>query len=271
MLVRDGDLVRGRRGRHGRGRGRSGRGRRRRGSPRASPSSTPARELLPPEAMQLAGGFGPEVAPQTTTRPTGRTAVSDRAHVASPTVSTTTSTPLPVASLTAATTSPSSWFTATSAPHSRAASSFSSLPEVTIVRTPRARQISNAAVATPPPMPQMSAHSPSVTARARDEHPVRRLVDEREGGALLEGEAVVEREHLGRVDRDQLRVRPVAVLADDRDPVAVVEAGVEHYPLADLEGHAVAERLDDARRRPRRGSAASARTEDPCAPRCRGG
>ena len=111
-----------------------------------------------------AGGFGPDVAPQTTTRPAGRTAARDRAQVASPTVSTTTSTPLPVASFTAATTSPSWWLTARSAPHSRAASSFASLPDVTIVRTPSARQISNAAVATPPPIPQMSAHSPSWTA-----------------------------------------------------------------------------------------------------------
>ncbi len=110
-----------------------------------------------------AGGFGPLVAPQTTIRPAGRTAASDRAQVASPTVSTTTSTPAPVASLTAATTSPSAWSTVTSAPHSRAIASFSALLEVTIVRTPSARQISNAAVATPPPMPQMSAHSPSRT------------------------------------------------------------------------------------------------------------
>ncbi len=111
-----------------------------------------------------AGGFGPEVAPQTTMRPAGRAAASVRAHVASPTDSTTTCTPFPVASLTAATTSPSWWLTATSAPHVRAASSFSSLPDVTIVCTPSARQISNAAVETPPPIPQISAHSPSCTA-----------------------------------------------------------------------------------------------------------
>ena len=36
--------------------------------------------------------------------------------------------------------------------------------EVTIVRAPSARQISNAAVATPPPMPQIRTHSPSRTA-----------------------------------------------------------------------------------------------------------
>ena len=187
------------------------------------------------------------VAPQTTTRPAGRTAASVRAQVASPTVSTTTSTPLPVASFTAATTSPSWWFTATSAPQSRAVASFSSLPDVTIVRRPSARQISNAAVATPPPMPQISAHSPSRTASAGDEHPVRGLVDERERRRDLERERVVEREHLRRVDRDQLGVRAVAVLADDRDRVAVLEPRVEHDPLADREpADALAERLDDA-------------------------
>ena len=53
--------------------------------------------------------------------------------------------------------------------------------------------------------------------RLRDEHPVRRLVDERERGGLLEAERLVEGEHLCRGDRDQLGVRPVAVLADDRD------------------------------------------------------
>ena len=37
------------------------------------------------------------------------------------------------------------------------------LLDVTIVRTPSARQISNAAVATPPPIPQMRAHSPVCT------------------------------------------------------------------------------------------------------------
>ncbi len=47
-----------------------------------------------------------------------------------------------------------------SAPHSRAASSLASEPEVTSVFAPIARAISNAAVATPPPIPQISTHSP---------------------------------------------------------------------------------------------------------------
>ena len=48
-----------------------------------------------------------------------------------------------------------------SAPHSRAVSSFASEPDVTSVFAPIARAISNAAVATPPPMPQISTHSPA--------------------------------------------------------------------------------------------------------------
>ena len=60
------------------------------------------------EMPQITRFLGPVVAPQTTTRPPGRAESSVRFQVASPTVSTTTSTPLPVASLTAATTSPSS-------------------------------------------------------------------------------------------------------------------------------------------------------------------
>ena len=44
---------------------------------------------------------------------------------------------------------------------SAAFASFSSLDEVTIVRAPSACAIRNAAVATPPPMPQTSTHSPS--------------------------------------------------------------------------------------------------------------
>ena len=64
------------------------------------------------------------------------------------------------------------------------------------MRAPSARQISNAAVATPPPMPQISTHSPSCTRGLRDEHPVRRLVDEWKRGRLLERERVVEEEDL---------------------------------------------------------------------------
>ena len=83
--------------------------------------------------------------------------------------------------------------------------------------------------------------------RLRDEHPVGGLVDERERRRLLERERVVEREHLRRVDRDQLAVRAVGVLAEHRDRVPVLEPGVEHDAVAD--GEAVdsrSERLDDA-------------------------
>ena len=81
----------------------------------------------------------------------------------------------------------------------------------------------------------------------RDEHPVRRLEHEWEGCGRLEGDVVVEREDLLRRDRDQLRVRPVEMLADHRDPVAMHQARVEDDALADSEaGNAVAERLDDA-------------------------
>jgi hypothetical protein len=38
-----------------------------------------------------------------------------------------------------------------------------SLPDVTSVRAPSARAISNEAVATPPPIPQISTHSPAWT------------------------------------------------------------------------------------------------------------
>jgi hypothetical protein len=51
-----------------------------------------------------AGGFGPDVAPQTATRPPGFATASEVFHVASPTCSTTTS--IPPSSFAAAATSP---------------------------------------------------------------------------------------------------------------------------------------------------------------------
>jgi hypothetical protein len=87
-----------------------------------------------------------------------------RFQVASPTVSTTTSAPVPVASLTAATTSPLSWLTVASAPSSAARVSFASLDDVTIVCAPSACAIRKAAVATPPPIPQIRTHSPACSA-----------------------------------------------------------------------------------------------------------
>ena len=83
-------------------------------------------------------------------------------------------------------------------------------------------------------------------ARARDEHPVRRLVDQRERRRDLEGQPLVERKHLRGVDGDQLRVRAVAVLADDGDRVAVLHAGIENDPLACLEAADPVARHDDA-------------------------
>src|SRR5436305_520821 len=100
-----------------------------------------------------AGGFGPDVAPHTATRPSRAATSSDVRHVASPTCSTTTSAPRPpVASRTAALTSPLAWFTVASAPSSVARASFSSLDEVTIVCAPSAFAIARPAVETPPPV-----------------------------------------------------------------------------------------------------------------------
>src|SRR5437588_234098 len=111
---------------------------------------------------RAAGGLGPVVAPQTTTRAPGAATWSEVAQVASPTVSTTTSMPLPpVAVCTASFTSPVAWFTVASAPSSRARSSLVSLDEVTSTFAPSAFPMASAAVETPPPMPQASTHSPS--------------------------------------------------------------------------------------------------------------
>ena len=90
--------------------------------------------------------------------------------------------PSPVASLTAATTSPSWWLTVTSAPQSRAVASFSSLPDVTIVAHAEGaaeleRSGRDAAADAPDQRPLALPD-----AGARDEHPVGRLVDERERG-----------------------------------------------------------------------------------------
>ena len=112
-----------------------------------------------------AGGLGPDVAPHTTTRPAGRTDASDRAHVASPTVSTTTSTPLPVASLTAAATSPSLWFTVTiRAPIARG-------PELRVAaggddrsHAERSADLECGGRDAPADAPDEDAHSPSRTA-----------------------------------------------------------------------------------------------------------
>ena len=108
-----------------------------------------------------AGGFGPVVAPQTTIRPPARRPRATLPRRLADVLDDDVGAPPPVASLTAATTSPVAWFTAASAPSSRARSSFSSLDEVTSTRAPSAFAIASAAVATPPPIPQTSTHSPS--------------------------------------------------------------------------------------------------------------
>jgi hypothetical protein len=79
--------------------------------------------------------------------------------VSAPTVSTTTCTPPSVNSFTRFDTSSVTWFTVASAPSSRARVSFSSDDDVTIARAPSDFAIASDAVATPPPMPQISTHS----------------------------------------------------------------------------------------------------------------
>src|SRR5687768_2860990 len=64
---------------------------------------------------------------------------------------------------------PGPWRNSMSAPSARARSSFSSLPEVTHVRAPRALQIARAICATPPPIPQIRTSSSGPT-RARVTH-----------------------------------------------------------------------------------------------------
>ena len=167
---------------------------------------------------RLAGGFGPLVAPHTQIRPAGSATESDVAHVSAPTVSTTTWTPPPVSSFTRAATSSLAWFTVASAPSSRARASFSSDEDVTTARAPSALTIASAAVATPPPIPQIEHPLVRLQRRLRDEHPPRRLEDERERRRLLERERVGDRVDVRLGHGDQLGVRPVHVLADDGDP-----------------------------------------------------
>ena len=127
---------------------------------------------------------------------------------------------------------------------------------MTIVRAPSAWAIRNAAVATPPPIPQISTHSPACSRGPRDEHPVGGLVDERERGGLLERDTVAERHDVRRRDRGELGVDALRVLADHVDVAAVLEARVDHDRLAGLEALDV------------RPSAST--TPEPSAPRMRG-
>ena len=80
---------------------------------------------------------------------------------------------------------------------------------------------------------------------AGNEHAVGGLVDEREGGGLLEAQAVGNRVDVRRRHSDQLGMRAVRVLADDRDLVAVLHAGVDQHALAVGEAGAVG--AEDAR------------------------
>ncbi len=185
------------------------------GRPIVEPSD---RQLLPPEPVQRRRRV--RAAGSRRRRRPGRrarAASSERFQVASPTVSTTTSAPPPVASLTAATTSPVSWLTVTSAPSSAA------LRQLLVagggddhVRAQRLgdpeRRRRDAAADPPDEHPLALAE-----ARARDEHPVRGLVDERERGRLLERDAVAERADVRRRDRRQLGVDALRVLADHVD------------------------------------------------------
>ncbi len=81
--------------------------------------------------------------------------------------------------------------------------------------------------------------------RLRDEHPVGGLVHERECRGLLERQCVVERDDLFGSDSDQLRMRPVAVLADHRDEIPVLQPWVDHDTLTWRERRdTLADRLD---------------------------
>ena len=69
----------------------------------------------------------------------------------------------------------------------------------------------------------------------RDEHAVSGLERERECGALLEREPVVERVELAGRNRLQFAVRSVRVLADDRDATVMRDPRIDDDAFADLE------------------------------------
>ena len=191
-------------------------GRRRRGSRPAcrvvEPNTASSRHQI---RCSAAGGFGPDVAPQTTIRASRAAEASERSHVAAPTCSTTTWTPSPVSALTRAGTSSTSWSSVSSAPSRRACSSFRGArrgddrPGAEPVRD-RERRRRDAAADAPDQHPLVR-----LEARLRDEHPVGGLEDEREGGSLLEAEAGRNGVHRAPRHRDQLGVGAVAVLAED--------------------------------------------------------
>ena len=161
-------------------------------------------------------------------------------------------------SSTAALTSPDSWLTTASAPSSLARASFASLDDVQMTFAPRAFAIWNAAVATPPPMPQTSTHSPRCRRGPRDEHPVRRLEDQRKRRRLLEREPLVEQIDVRCGHDDELGMRAVTMLPDDGDAAGVLDARIDNDPLSGARTPGRSPRTQQpSLRRPRRGSVAS--------------
>ena len=104
---------------------------------------------------------------------------------------------------------------------------------MTIVLAPSARQISNAASATPPPIPQMSTHSPS--RRAAFVTSILNAVSNVSGKAApsTNERAVVERVELRGCDRLELAAGPVGVLADHRDATVVRDPGIQDDAIAE--------------------------------------
>ena len=116
----------------------------------------------------------------------------------------------------------------------------------------RAARSRRAAPATPPPAPWIEHGLAGRTARAADDHPPGRLVDERKRRRLLEGEPRRNRKDVARGHDDLLGERARRVLAED--PVLDAEALLA--AAAELAGVAVEAGLDEDAvagcRRPRR-------------------
>ena len=123
---------------------------------------------------------------------------------------------------------------------------------MTRVFAPTARAISKAAVATPPPIPQIKHPLAFPELRFRDEHPVGRLVHERERSGGLEVDRVVEGNDVAFGHRDQLAVRSVGVLPDHGDHGSMLEPGIDHDPLPGVDPDAGPVGAQDARLRDRR-------------------
>ena len=86
--------------------------------------------------------------------------------------------------------------------------------------------------------------------RARDEHPVRGLEDERERRRLLEAQVAGDGVDVRLGNRDQLGVRPVTVLADHVDRAGRrLDAGIDHDALAGVDADARAVGAEDPRLR----------------------